>query len=253
MIDRVGEPFHRRVALESFPEVVRHRERSPATDVGVEVRGVGREHGVAAARFYPHALQSLGMSADLVHRKASNLLSAVVKHDAAFEHLSHHLRRFSILQMVTSVRKRVVIAAVVVMEVRHDHVFYDIWANANRNQSFLDRLDNRPAALASHRSVEAGIHNECPAGTDNRPKEKASRGSKRREPGAVGRVLYSLLAWLTDGVIDRRASHAARLSGGGNGRRRANASPSWIGRTGKFDAGFSTTSTRRPIRCLNTN
>jgi len=90
---RAREPLERVVALEHVALVVQHPKHAARFDVCVEVRGVGREHDVAAFGLHAHALQSLRVAADLVHGDARcDFVRAVVELHAAREHAVHHAR-----------------------------------------------------------------------------------------------------------------------------------------------------------------
>jgi hypothetical protein len=60
-------------------------------ETGIEMRGVGRQHDLAAPRIHAHALQPLRVAADVVHGNAGrDLARAAVELDPAGEHFAHH-------------------------------------------------------------------------------------------------------------------------------------------------------------------
>jgi len=110
---------------------------------------------MAALSLHPHALQPLRMATDLVHRDAGReFLRAVVEVDAIGEHLVHHrmhvvlaewnaqhmvahaaaggVGHFGVLHVIARVREQVVIAGVVPMQMRRDHVVDVIRLDAER-------------------------------------------------------------------------------------------------------------------------
>src|SRR5262245_13151323 len=158
----------------------------------VEVRGIRREHDVAAPRLHPHALQSLGVAADMVDGDAGHdLVLAVVEGDAAGEDLAHHCHHviglerhpqrcvahaasggvghLAILQVIARARKQVVVADVIVMHMADDHGLDRGGIDADRLQSVADRLDQLALALLAHRGVEAGVEDDSLRRPDDRP------------------------------------------------------------------------------------
>src|SRR5690606_754946 len=125
------------------------------------------------------------------------LVVPVVKDDPVGEHLPHHrdhvvylerhadlrvahaasrgVGHLGILQVIARAGKQVVVPAVVVVEVRDDHVFDRVGTYAERIQSFGDRLDDGAATGGGHRLVEPGVHEEGPARAHDRPDEVVER------------------------------------------------------------------------------
>ena len=98
---------------------------------------------MAAPGFHPHALQALGVAADMVDGDARlDLILAVVKGGAPGEHLAHHgddvvdferqlqrrmahaaagsIGHLDVLQVIVRPREKIVIADMVVMQVADD-------------------------------------------------------------------------------------------------------------------------------------
>ena len=163
VLARRRELLQRLVALERVADDVGDREHAALVDVRVEMAGVGREHDVAALGLHPHALQALGVAADLVHGDAGReLVVAVVEFDAIGEHLRTiactslslngmrsiwwHMQRpvavghLGVLHVVARVREQVVIAGVVPVHVGGDDVLDLVGLDAERLQALADRM-----------------------------------------------------------------------------------------------------------------
>ena len=74
-----------------------------------------------------------------------------------------------VLQVIACARKQVVIADMIVMHVADDDGLDGTGLDAERAQSVADRLDHLALALLSHRGVEAGIDNDGPRRSYDRP------------------------------------------------------------------------------------
>jgi hypothetical protein len=153
---------------------------------------------VATPGFDAYALQTLRMTADVVQCQARHqLLIAIVKGDAAIEHLSNHshhivcfegnplmsvthasssaIGHLEILKVIFRPWKQVVVAAVVVVQVADDDVLHLLGIHANRGQALGDRLDDDATALGRHRMVEAGVHDERAVRAADYPDEIGQR------------------------------------------------------------------------------
>ncbi len=109
----------------------------------VEVRGVGRQHDRAAPGLHAHALQALGVAADMMDGDSRHdLVLAVVEGDAAGKDLAHHrdhvvdlerqaqrrvahaapggVGHLAILQVIARAGKQIVVADVIVVHVADD-------------------------------------------------------------------------------------------------------------------------------------
>src|SRR3569832_533317 len=151
--------------------------------VRIEMAGVRRDHDIAALRLHPYRLQSLRVAADLVHGDARcDLVVAVVEIDEIVEHLLHHgvdVRRaerhadhlvahtaartvghLGVLDVIARVREQVVIAGVVPMHVRGDHVVDLAGIDAERFESLADGLCDLAAAFLRGCLVESGVADE---------------------------------------------------------------------------------------------
>ncbi len=67
---------------------------------------------------------------------------------------------FGVLNVIARVGKKIVIAGVIPMHMRGDHVVDLVGRNAERPQAFADRVDNLARALLCSRFVEARIADE---------------------------------------------------------------------------------------------
>ena len=196
------EPVQRAVAFDQLGEVVQDRKRAASLHMSIEVRRVGREHHVPAARGDADALQPLGVAADTVDGHARrDLVVAVVKRDAAREYPLHHARdivRFErvadhvmahvapgrilhlrVLKMEARVVEQLCIAAVVVMHMRDDDVAHIGMCDAERLEPALDRVHDRAAGLRGHLDAEPGIDDEDSVLADHRPPEIVERHIRR--------------------------------------------------------------------------
>ena len=72
-------------------------------------------------------------------------------------------------------RKQIVIAAMVVMQMADDDVLDAFRRDAERGKAVAHRLDHLALALLAHRLVEAGIDDDGAGRTDDRPDEKVER------------------------------------------------------------------------------
>ena len=72
-------------------------------------------------------------------------------------------------------RKQIVIAAMVVMQMADDDVLDAVRRDAERGQSVAHRLDHFALALLAHRLVEAGIDDDRAGRPDDRPDEEIER------------------------------------------------------------------------------
>ena len=166
--------------------------------MGVEMRSVGGEHDVAEPRLHPHRLQAFGMAADVVHGDARHdLVFAVVERATARKDLAHHgndvldlerqpqrpmahaasggVGHFAVLQVIARLRKQIVVAAMVVMQVADDDVLDAVGRDAKRSEPLAHRLDHLALALLAHRLVEAGIDHDGAGRPDDRPDEEVER------------------------------------------------------------------------------
>ena len=125
------------------------------------------------------------------------LFAAIVKLHTARKHFAHHrddvvdferdahhlmrhvpscrIRDFGVLQMERRLRKNVVVAAMIVVQVRDDDVPNLVRLHANRLQPLGDRPDNRASALFRHRLVETGVHHERAVRAADHPDEIRER------------------------------------------------------------------------------
>src|SRR5215831_7954780 len=91
VVGRARELFERLVAFDHFGHVISDRKYAAGLHVRVEVRGICRQHDLAAPSVYAHALQTLGMAADMVDGDARHdLVFAIMKGNAAGKDLAHH-------------------------------------------------------------------------------------------------------------------------------------------------------------------
>ena len=164
----------------------------------VEMGGIGRQHDLAAPGLHAHALQALGMAADMMDgNPRHDLVLAVVEGDAAGKHLAHHrdyvvdlerqaqrrvahaapggVGHLAILQMIARAGKQIVVADVIVVHVADDDGRYLCGVDADRFQSFADRLDHFALTLLAHGRVEAGIEDDGAGASDNGPNVEVER------------------------------------------------------------------------------
>jgi hypothetical protein len=79
------------IAFQGLGNIVNGWKHPAAVDVRVEMCGIGRHHHRTQPRVHAHALQALGVAADMVNAHARHDLSvAVVEFDPSGKHLSHH-------------------------------------------------------------------------------------------------------------------------------------------------------------------
>ena len=123
------------------------------------------------------------MTADQMHAHARrDFVVAVVESGAAGEHPAHHgdhvvgLERhaqgrvthaaparkghLAVLQMVMGVRKQIMVAAMIVVQVTDDDIGDRVRRNAERRKSVAHRLDDLTLPAARRRLVEAGIDDD---------------------------------------------------------------------------------------------
>ena len=137
-------------------------------------------HDNAALGLHPHALQALGVAADLVHGDAGRqFLGAVVEFAAIGEHLAHHgvhvglaernaqhlvahaaaggVGHLGVLDMIARIGEQVVIAGMVPMHVGGDDVLDLVGFDAERLEPLADRMGDLARALLGRGFVEAGV------------------------------------------------------------------------------------------------
>jgi hypothetical protein len=129
---------------------------------------------------------------------------AVMEHDAVGENLFHHgghvvgLERnaqrlvthaaagavvhFGVLQVITRLRKKPVIARVIIVHVRDDHVCDAVRIDADHPQPFAHWTQQRALPFGGTRSIEAGVEHEALFVSDNGPDKEVQRH------GAVVRI-----------------------------------------------------------------
>lgn len=111
--------------------------------MGVKMRSVGGQHDMADPGLDPHALQTLRVTADMMHGDAGHDLPfAIMKSGPAAEDFAHHgddivdlerqpqclmahaasggIGHFAILQVIPRLWKQIMIAAMVVMHMTDD-------------------------------------------------------------------------------------------------------------------------------------
>ena len=81
----------------------------------------------------------------------------------------------AILQMIMRTGKQIVVAHVIVMHVADDNGSYLRGIDADRFQSFVDRLDHFALTLLAHGRVEAGIEDDGAGASDNGPNVEVER------------------------------------------------------------------------------
>src|SRR5580704_16924663 len=81
----------------------------------------------------------------------------------------------AILQMIASVRKRLVIAAVIVVKMADDDVADALGRDAERGEPVANRLGDLALAAGAHRLVETGVDDDRAGRPDDRPDEKIER------------------------------------------------------------------------------
>src|SRR5262245_23227166 len=164
----------------------------------VEMGGIRRQHDLAAPGLHAHALQALGVAADMVDGDPRHdLVLAVMEVDAAGKDLAHHrhhvvdlerhaqrrvahaaprgIGHLAVLQVVARAGKQVVVANVIVMHVADDDGPYLRGVDADRFQSLADRLDHFALALLAHGRVEPGIEDDGAGASDNGPNVEIER------------------------------------------------------------------------------
>ena len=193
-VGMAGEAFDRLPAQRHVADIVDDRERAAALQIGVVMRGIGRQHHRPARGLDLDHLQAVGMAADTMHGDAGrDLAVAGIEIDALAIDMAHHLRdvldrermsqqsvahaasrrvsHLALLEMEARVREAVEIAGVVVMQMRHDNV-----ANARRRDAeALQRIDRIERQLARPRArllgVEAGVDQDLAALPSDQPDE----------------------------------------------------------------------------------
>jgi hypothetical protein len=136
--------------------------------------------------------------ADVVHGDAGHdLILAVVKGTAAGKHLAHHgdhvvdferqpqrvmahaaasgVGHLAILQVIAGLRKQLVIAAMIVMQMADDDVLDGVGRDAERGETFAHRLDHLALALSAHGFVEAGVEHDGAGRPDDGPDKEVER------------------------------------------------------------------------------
>ncbi len=81
----------------------------------------------------------------------------------------------AVLQVIASLWKQIVIAAVVVMQVADDDVFDAVRRYAERVQSLAHRLEHFALPFPAHRLVKAGVEDDRAGCTGDRPNEEIER------------------------------------------------------------------------------
>ena len=89
--------------------------------------------------------------------------------------VSRRQGHLAILQVIARLRKQIVVAAVVVMQVADDDVLYRFGSDAESRKPVAHRLDHLTLALLAHRLVEADIDNDRAGRPDNHLDEKIER------------------------------------------------------------------------------
>ncbi len=146
--DAIGVPGQ---PLDGFPprthvaDIVDDRKRAAAMEIAIEMRRIGRQHNRPPRSRDPHHLQSVGVTADVMHGDAGgDFALAGVKGDALAVDVAHHQRHMldrkrmaqmaeahassggvthlAILNVKPGVRKQVEIACVIVMHMGDDDV-----------------------------------------------------------------------------------------------------------------------------------
>lgn len=183
VIGRIGQAKQEIEAFEHFGDIVNNGEWAALFEVVVEVRSVGGEDDVTAARPNAGALQAGGMATDAMDGEAGSEFVVAVVEDGSFRiNMADHLENvfeierrtkfamahgaaggeghFAILQMKTRDREAVEIAGVVVMKMRDDYVHDAIGIEADEAQG-IDWMANPVTAAANGGFVsEAGIEDE---------------------------------------------------------------------------------------------
>jgi hypothetical protein len=159
------------------------------------MRSIGSQHDPAALGPHAHNLQTTRVAADPVDAQSRRKLTrAVVKLNPAFKNPPHHRRyivdfkrmaqqllahastgavlNFLVLQVVTCTREQIVIAAMVIMHMRHDYVFDGREIYADRLEPFADGPDDFAVTLLGHRRVESGVDNDSSVIADHSPNEE---------------------------------------------------------------------------------
>src|SRR5215831_14596537 len=110
VVGRAGELFERRVAFDHFGHVVGDGKYAAGVYVRVEMGGIRRQHDLAAPGLHAHALQALGVAADMVDGDPRHdLVLAVMEVDAAGKDLAHH--RDHVVDLERHAQRRVAHAA----------------------------------------------------------------------------------------------------------------------------------------------
>ena len=108
---------------------------------------------------------------------------------------------FAVLQMIPRLRKQIVIAAMVVMQMADDDVLDRLRRDAERRKPVTHRLDHLALAFLAHRLVEAGIDDDGAGRPDDRPDEEVERLQYvvRIAVDVIGRRPARMVA-VTDGI-----------------------------------------------------
>ena len=94
---------------------------------------------------------------------------------AARDHARRAVLHLAILQMIMRTGKQIVVAHVIVVHVADDNGSYLRGIDADRFQSFVDRLDHFALTLLAHGRVEAGIEDDGAGASDNGPNVEVER------------------------------------------------------------------------------
>ena len=146
---------------------------------------------------------------------------AVVKGGAAGEHFAHHrndvlnlerrthclvahaaaggVGHLAVLQVIARLRKQIVIAAMVVMQVTDDDALYRL-SDTERCEPIAHRLDHLALTFLAHRLVEASVDNNCARRADDRPDKKIER--------------LQNVVWIAVNEISRRPARMVAIANG---------------------------------------
>ncbi len=90
--------------------------------------------------------------------------------DQRMAHVSTgRIRHFLVLQVISRVGKEIVVAAVVVVQVRHDDVGHILRLHANGGQRLAHRLHDLTATLVGHGVIKTRVHHKCSVWTSDQP------------------------------------------------------------------------------------
>src|SRR5262249_10254151 len=85
------------------------------------------------------------------------------------------ITHLDVLQMIARAWKQVVVAGMVVVQVRNDDILDSLRIDPNRLQAFADRIGDQALALLRHGLVETSIHDKGAARADDRPDKVIER------------------------------------------------------------------------------